>query len=141
MSRTRPLIAIVDDEASVRKALRRLCHASGMDAETFESAHHLLESLRLRLPDCVILDVHMPGMGGLDASAQIAQRGLRVPSIMITGRDDAETRERSFALGARAYFCKPVDADLLLGAIAEAVARAPRAEGNSERRAASGERR
>jgi len=121
MADTRPLIAIVDDEQSVRVALRRLCSAYGMTPHTFASAEELLASLDDLRPDCLILDAHMPGIGGLGAQAWLQERGITIPAVVITGRDDSELRDRSIAGGAFAYLCKPIDADILIGAIQRAV--------------------
>ncbi len=121
MADTRPLIAIVDDEQSVRVALRRLCSAYGMSTRTFASAEEMLASLDDRRPDCLVLDAHMPGIGGLGAQTWLRERGITIPAVVITGRDDTELRDRSIAGGACAYLCKPIDADILIGAIERAV--------------------
>jgi FixJ family two-component response regulator len=121
MADARHSIAIVDDEEHVRVALRRLCSAYGMNARTYASAGQLLDSLDGELPHCLILDVQMPGLGGLDAQAAIRTRGIHIPAIVITGRDDHEMRARSVALGVHAYLCKPIDAEILVGAINEAI--------------------
>jgi FixJ family two-component response regulator len=115
------LIAIVDDEEHVRVALRRLCSAWDLEPRTFGSARELLDSLPAAHPDCLILDVHMPGLGGLDALACLLDRGISIPSIVITGRDDEDMRVRAAAVGASAYLCKPVDAGVLLAAIRRAL--------------------
>ena len=83
---TRPsLITVVDDESSIRKALRRLILTWDMRAETFESGQAFLDSLVREHPDCVILDVHMPGLTGIDVQHEIVRRGLALPVIAITG--------------------------------------------------------
>ena len=120
---TRLSIAVVDDEESVRVALRRLCLAYGLDAHTFATAEQLFDSLDTRRYDCLILDAHMPGFGGLDAQTWLNMCGIRIPSVIITGRDDDEVRARSRAVGASACLCKPIDADVLFETIARAVAR------------------
>jgi FixJ family two-component response regulator len=119
------LIAIVDDEEPVRVALRRLCSAWDLDPRIFASARELFESLHTALPDCLILDVHMPGLGGLDALAWLLERGINIPAIVITGRDDDDMRVRAAAVGASAYLCKPIDASVLLDAIGRALASGP----------------
>jgi len=124
-----PLIAIVDDEQSVRVALHRLCSAYGMTTHTFSSAEKMLASLDGRRPDCLVLDAHMPGIGGLAAQAWLRERGITIPAVVITGRDDNELRDRSIAGGACDYLCKPIDADTLIGAIQRAVAAAHMAAG------------
>jgi FixJ family two-component response regulator len=116
------LIAIVDDEEHVRVALRRLCSAWDLESRVFGSARELFESLHAAQPDCLILDVHMPGLGGLDALAWLLERGIRIPSIVITGRDDEDMRVRAAAVGASAYLCKPIDSAVLLDAISRALA-------------------
>ena len=121
MADTRPLIAIIDDEQSVRVALHRLCSAYGMGTRTFGSAEELLASIDDQRPDCLVLDAHMPGIGGLGAQAWLRERGIAIPAVVITGRDDHEMRARSIAGGACAYLCKPIDADILIGAIQRAI--------------------
>jgi FixJ family two-component response regulator len=121
MPDTRLSIAVVDDEESVRVALRRLCTAYGLDAHTFATVEMLFDSLDTRRYDCLILDAHMPGFGGLDAQTWLNMCGVRIPSVIITGRDDDEVRARSRAVGASACLCKPIDADLLFSTIERAV--------------------
>jgi FixJ family two-component response regulator len=123
MSRTVPVVAIVDDEDSVRRALERLLRSAGMDAHVFASGETFLESLSSGRPDCVVLDLHMPGVTGFDVQARLNDAGLGVPVIVITGHDSAESRERVHALGASAYLRKPVGAKLLLEAIQRATTR------------------
>ncbi|HTI65109.1 MAG TPA: response regulator [Gemmatimonadaceae bacterium] len=122
-----PFIAIVDDEEHVRVALRRLCSACDLNPRTFSSAQQLFDSLDHSRPDCLILDVQMPGFGGLDAQAWLLERGINIPAIIITGRDDEEVRVRAAALGACAYLCKPFDVEVLLRAINEALSAGRRA--------------
>lgn len=123
MPDTRLSIAVVDDEESVRVALRRLCTAYGLDAHTFATAEMLFDSLETRRYDCLILDAHMPGFGGLDAQTWLNMSGVRIPSVIITGRDDDEVRAKAQAVGASACLCKPIDADLLFATIERAIAR------------------
>jgi FixJ family two-component response regulator len=118
---TRLSIAIVDDEESVRVALRRLCIAYGLDVHTFATAEQLFDSLDGRSYDCLVLDAHMPGFGGLDAQTWLNVCGIRIPSVIITGRDDDEVRARAQAVGASACLCKPIDADLFFATISRAV--------------------
>jgi FixJ family two-component response regulator len=121
MPRSRPLIAVVDDEEPVRKALRRLICAAGHDVETFASGASFLASLENHEPDCVLLDLHMPELTGLDVQARLARTAPRVPVIVITGHDQPETRDRVLAAGATAYLLKPVDEEALFAAIAAAL--------------------
>jgi FixJ family two-component response regulator len=122
MDRTRPLVAVVDDEASVRKALRRLLAASDLDCALFASGRDFLDSLKSRLPDCVLLDLHMPGLTGLDVQREMNRGGARVPAIIITAHDEPANRAQCLSAGAVAYVRKPFDDSLLLGVIASAIA-------------------
>ncbi|HEY7117679.1 MAG TPA: response regulator [Tepidisphaeraceae bacterium] len=129
MSKTQPLIAVVDDEESVRRALRRLICSAGLDVEAFTSGDEFLGSLARRLPDCVILDLHMPQVSGFDVQARLTQQRRRLPVIVITGRDSDEVRQRALDGGAVAYLRKPVDDQTLLDAVAHALVD-PVADGN-----------
>ena len=121
MDRPRLRIAIIDDDESVRKALGRLLRAENLDADIFASGQEFLGSLASACPDCIILDVHMPGMNGLDLQRQIAEDGLRVPIVVITGHDEPQTRTRCLTAGAAAYLRKPLEVEALLSAIYGAV--------------------
>ena len=119
--RDRPLIAIVDDDASICKALNRLIRSARMDAEVFGSAGEFLEEGESHEPDCLILDVQMPRMTGLELCSQLAGRASRVPVIFITAHDDASARETAEDSGAVAYLRKPFGDQVLLDAIAAAL--------------------
>lgn len=121
MTHTRPLIAVVDDEASVRVALQRLIRSAGLDVMTFSSGAEILDFMQRTLPDCVVLDLHMPNVTGFDVQARLSERGDRVPLIVITGHDTEETKTRAHAGGVSAYLLKPVDDRVLLRAIAAAL--------------------
>ncbi|MEQ8232303.1 MAG: response regulator [Gammaproteobacteria bacterium] len=110
-------MAVVDDEASVRKAMSRLIRSAGMAVETYASGTEFLASLGDHQPGCVVLDLHMPRLDGFDVYEQLAGSGLGIPVILITGHDTPETRARSTAVGMTAYFRKPVDDQALLDAI------------------------
>lgn len=116
-----PYVAIVDDEEPVRKALKRLLRASGLDAESFASGKDFLEAAALREPDCVLLDLHMPRMTGLQVlrAVQIGRRTL--PIVIITAHDAPETREQCLAAGATAYLRKPLEEHELIDTITAAV--------------------
>ena len=121
MIRQRPLIAVVDDEESVRKSLRRLLVASELDATVYASGQEFLDSLGGRQPDCLVLDLQMPGLTGLEVQRALARARVRFPTIIITAHDEPETRARCLAAGAVAYVCKPLHDELLLDAITTAV--------------------
>jgi len=117
MDRSRLRIAVVDDDESVRKALKRLLRAANLDADTFASGRDFLDSLVVQVPDCIVLDLHMPGMNGLDLQLQLAHSGLQVPVVVITGHDEPLTRAQCLSAGAAAYLRKPLDDEALLDAI------------------------
>ena len=117
MTKTRSLIAIVDDEEPIRKALGRLLRSAGMNVETFPSGVAFLESLSTQIPDCVVLDLHMPAVNGFDVQARLTESGLTVPVVIITGHDSDETRDRALAGFPVAYLRKPVNDQALLDAI------------------------
>ena len=115
-------IGIVDDDASIRGALGRLCQAHDMSARGFATAQALFDALLVGARfDCLILDVQMPGEGGLDIQRWMQRRGVGIPVIMITGRDDKRIEARARALGASAYLYKPVDAASLFREIDKAI--------------------
>ena len=114
----RGLVAIVDDDQPVRKALRRLLRAAGLEAVTYASGQEFLDARQLHRPDCLVLDLYMPGMSGLDLMQRIAEDKPKLPVIIITGHDRPDMRSRCMSAGAKAYLCKPVAGPVLLGAIA-----------------------
>ena len=118
MSDTQLLVYVVDDEEPVRKALSRLLSASGLQVNTFSSGTAFLDAARLKAPDCAVLDLHMPGLTGLDVLQKMSAAGLNVPAIVITAHDAPESKAQCAAAGAVAYLCKPIDASSLLDAIA-----------------------
>ena len=124
MCATQSLIAVVDDEESVRKALHRLLRSAGFAVETFASGAEFLESVRDHEPACVVLDLHMPQVDGFAVQASLAQSGARVPVVILTGHDTPEARERVLAQGAKGYLRKPVDDLALLAAIDSAIRQA-----------------
>jgi CheY-like chemotaxis protein len=121
-----PYIAIVDDEEPVRKALKRLLRASGLDAESYASGKDFLEASTKRPPDCVVLDLHMPGMSGLEVLRELRATRAGLPTVMITAYDEPASREQCLAAGAAAYLRKPLDERLLLNAISATVKRTPK---------------
>jgi FixJ family two-component response regulator len=125
-SPTVPLISIVDDDRSVRRALRRLVQAAGYSVETFASGLEFLDSRPSGRIACLVLDVHLDGMSGFDVHARLVAAGAVIPTIFITAHDDAPTRERVRHASAAAYLPKPFDKRALLDAIASAVDGGPR---------------
>ena len=121
MTKTRSLITVVDDEEPIRTALRRLLRSAGMDVDTYPSGAEFLESLATRRPDCVVLDLHMPVVNGFEVLAQLAESGMNLPVVVITGHDSDETRHLALARLPVAYLRKPVNDQVLLDAIALAL--------------------
>lgn len=114
-------VAILDDEEPVRKALGRLLRASGLDAQCFATGQSFLEALAVQSPACLILDLHMPGLSGLQVLERLRNRQPPLPTIVITGHDEPENESRCITMGAFAYIRKPVNDDLLLKTIEDAV--------------------
>ena len=121
MESTAPLIAIVDDEVSICRALLRLLRVANFRAEAFNSPLLFLESLAERVPDCVVLDLQMPMMTGVELQQHLLQLDDPPPVIIITAHDEPKTRERCLALGAVRYLRKPIEGDALIESIEEAV--------------------
>ena len=113
-------VAVVDDDMSVRKALRRLLNVASFDIGVYSSGTEFLESLASFQPQCVILDVHMPVLNGIDVQRRLYAIKSRIPVIVITGHDSTKARAESLALGASAYFIKPIAAEALIAAIRNA---------------------
>jgi FixJ family two-component response regulator len=123
-------VAVVDDDVSVRKALRRLLNIASFDIGVYSSGTEFLESLESFRPQCVILDVHMPVLNGIEVQRRLYAIKSRIPVIVITGHDSSKARAESLALGASAYFIKPIAAEALIGAIRSSGAGPP--DGNGE---------
>jgi FixJ family two-component response regulator len=114
------LIAVVDDDASFREALAELLLLAGFEVEAFESGEAVLGSSRLGAFDVFLLDVQMPGRGGLEVMGELRAGGVAAPVVFVTSHDDPRTRELALARGALAVFGKPVDSDRLMGLLREA---------------------
>jgi FixJ family two-component response regulator len=109
-----PIIFVIDDEPSVRKALGRLLSASGLQAETFASAEEFLRRLPYDGPGCIVLDVQMPGQTGLDLQDFLRRSECHLPIVFITGHGDVPTSVRALKAGALDFLQKPfTDSDLL----------------------------
>lgn len=126
MSKSQPLIAIVDDDESVCRALKRLVRSLSMNAETFTSGQQffdLLHAMPSFRPDCVILDVQMQGMNGLEVQELLSASGNQTPLIFITAHDELGVREKALGAGALAFLRKPFDDELLVKILGEALKR------------------
>ena len=117
MPREPEVISIVDDDLSVRRALRRLVGSAGYLVETFASAQEFLGSRRQAAIGCLVLDVHMDGMSGFELQERLVSDRREIPIIFITAHDDAGTRERIRTSGAAGYLSKPFDPQALLDVI------------------------
>jgi len=118
-----PLVFLVDDDASVRKSLARLVKTAGYEAELFASVPDFLARAPYDGPCCLVLDVRMPGLSGLDLQEALRAAGQRVSIVFITGHRDVPVSVKAMKAGAVDFLTKPVDAETLLGAIRQAVAR------------------
>ena len=114
---TTNLVTIVDDDESVRDALKGFLQSAGFAAEIFSSATDLLGSNVLDKTSCLIVDVHMPVMTGLELQRRLSNSRFRIPMIFITARDDPQARAQAVKAGAIDFLQKPFAADALLGAI------------------------
>ena len=117
-----PLISVVDDDDSVRESLDGLFRSVGFIAKVFASAEEFLNSDHLRTTDCLILDVRMPGMNGIELHRHLIANNFEMPVIFITAHgSDGEVRDRALKNGAGDYLDKPLSEDALLKAVDEAL--------------------
>ncbi len=121
VSSNTPVVSIVDDDESVREALKGFIHSIGFRAEIFPSAEDFLASNNLDKTSCIIVDVHMPVMTGLELQCRLSNSRFRIPMIFITARDDPPTRAQAVKAGAIDFLQKPFTGDTLLGAIQAAL--------------------
>jgi FixJ family two-component response regulator len=111
------LISIVDDDEPIRKATTRLVTAAGFQAETFGSGEEFLNSGLASSPSCLIVDMQMPGISGLDLYQRLAESGTSLPTIIITAYPDERVRARALRAGVIGYLSKPFSANELIGCI------------------------
>ena len=117
----RAVIAVVDDQSSVRSSLARLLRSADYVPAKYPSGQEFLDALDSAPPDCVILDLRMPGLNGFEVLARLALREPRLPVIVLTSYPSAEAKERAMAEGVAAFLTKPVDRTVLLEAVQRAV--------------------
>ena len=110
-------VYVVDDDESIRKALKRLLRSMGYHAVAFESAEDFMEATSCRGEGCLVLDIRLPGMTGLDLQEKLASSGVKYPVIFMTAHDNPQWQEKAKKAGALAYLRKPFDEQSLLGAI------------------------
>ena len=123
MSAARALIHIVDDDESIRRSLRRLVESVGHTAVTYVSAQDFLTASLPDTPGCLVLDVQMPGLSGLDLQRQLSDSEAALPIIFLTGRGDIPMSVQAMKAGAVEFLTKPIDAPALLVAIGHALER------------------
>ena len=117
VKKRRAMVYVIDDDESVRKALKRLLRSADVGVETFSSAEEFLSNSRQGQDACILIDIRMPGLTGFDLQKRLLSQGIRMPVIVISASDDVQTRERARELGAVNFFRKPVDDQALLDAI------------------------
>src|SRR5438552_8149473 len=114
MSNVAPVVFVVDDDPSVRRAIQRLVESIGLQVELFASAQEFLRSKRPDAPSCLVLDIRLPGISGLDFQRQLAEANIHIPIIFITAHGDIPMTVRAMKAGAVVFLTKPFrDQDLL----------------------------
>lgn len=131
-----PMVFIVDDDVSVRESLESLIRFAGWQPETYASAREFLTRRRADVPGCLVLDVSLPDLNGLDLQKRIAADRADLPIIFITGYGDIPTTVRAMKAGAVEFLTKPFDDEVLLGAVRSAIERSRAARGQDEERQA-----
>jgi FixJ family two-component response regulator len=119
------LVSIVDDDESLRRSVKNLLTSVGFQVETFASAEAFLQSAHRADTRCVVLDLRMPGMSGLDLLVHLAATGSPIPVVILTAHSDDEARRRTLQAGAVAFLGKPFRGEALLGAVRMALAENP----------------
>ena len=121
MAAQRTVVIVVDDNAGFLKGVARLLAHNGMESWTFASAEALLESGSAQTATCLLLDIHLGGISGIELQRRLAASGSKCPVIFMTGNDDEATRNEAVDAGCIAYLRKPFARDVLLDAIGKAV--------------------
>lgn len=129
MSPVAPIVFVVDDDISVRESLEALMRYAGYQAETFASAREFLARPPARVPSCLVLDVSLPDLNGLELQERIAADRIEMPIIFITGHGDIPMTVKAMKAGAIEFLTKPLGPDALLSAIKNAIARSQTALG------------
>jgi FixJ family two-component response regulator len=117
------MVFVIDDDESIREALKSLIRSVGLSVKTFASAQEFLQSSRPDVPSCLILDVRMPGLSGLDLQRELAEANIHIPIIFITGHGDIPMSVRAMKAGAVEFLTKPFRDQDLLDAIQQALER------------------
>ena len=123
MREEHPTVFVVDDDSSMRDALRNLFRSVGLNVETFGSAQEFLSSERSKGPGCLVLDIRLPGLSGLDLQRQLADANIQIPIVFITAHGDIQMSVRAMKAGAVEFLTKPFRDQDLLDAVQQAVDR------------------
>src|SRR5919205_4289196 len=123
MQEDHPCVCVVDDDQSTRESLRNLLRSTGLNVQTFASAHEFLTSQRPDVPSCLVLDVQLPGFSGLDLQQELAKGHAPLPIVFITGHGDIPMTVRAMKAGASEFLTKPFRDQNLLDAIQQALER------------------
>jgi FixJ family two-component response regulator len=123
MTETKPIVFVVDDDLSVRRSTERLIRSIGLEVQTFTSAREFLKSSRPKGPACLVLDVRMPGLSGMDLQRELARSEIHIPIIFITAHGDIPMSVRAMKAGAVEFLTKPFRSRILLDAIRAAIDR------------------
>jgi FixJ family two-component response regulator len=118
-----PLLMCVEDDAAVREAIKGLLVALGFAAEVFSSAEEFIQSSRLSETSCLITDIQLRGMSGIELQHRLAALGHRIPTIVVTAFPDERIRAQALGAGAVCFLCKPIDMDELVKCIESALNR------------------
>jgi FixJ family two-component response regulator len=131
MSQDKISVVVVDDDHSFACALERRLRVSGFEIRTYPSAESFLAPTEFLPPDCLVLDIQLGGMSGLDLQRRLGELGIRIPIIFVTAYDSPAPRKEAELVGCSAFFLKPVPTRLLIDAIRSAVGRPASLEGEN----------
>jgi FixJ family two-component response regulator len=132
MSHAVPIVFVVDDDVSVRESLELLIRCEGWEPQTFASAPEFLAHPRTLVPSCLVLDISLPGLNGLDLQKQVAVERSEMPIIFITGYGDVPKTVQAMKAGAVEFLTKPFSDDVLLSAIRQAIERSEATLGQAD---------
>ena len=123
MTEASPIVFVVDDDLSVRRSTERLMRSAGLEVQSFPSAREFLKNPLPERPACLVLDVRMPGLSGMDLQRELAQAGIHIPIIFITAHGDIGMSVRAMKAGAAEFLTKPFRTRNLLDAVRTAIDR------------------
>lgn len=119
----KPVVFVIDDDESICRSLRRLMKSVRLNVRTFTSAKDYLNQECQNVPGCLVLDVRMPEMGGLELQQKLVDSGSSIPIILMSAHEDISAREQGLKAGAIAFFQKPFEGEVLLEAVRSALSR------------------